>query len=148
MCQALLINIKMSTIVGIIPFMCRINLMLRWVRHEKRFISSGPGLLIRVHNGKVIVLISHPKRSLWYFKEPSLRDMFKLIGKKIITISNTPRLYSQWLNSVIYWLINHCTYWRDVIQPPVWFLMTSSITYIILRRRNVVFTTNRRQNRT
>ena len=23
--------------------------------------------------------------------------------------SNTPRLYSQWLNSVIYWLINHCT---------------------------------------
>ena len=22
--------------------------------------------------------------------------------------SNTPRLYSQWLNSVIYWLINHC----------------------------------------
>ena len=25
--------------------------------------------------------------------------------------SNTPRLYSQWLNSVIYWLINHCTDW-------------------------------------
>ena len=25
--------------------------------------------------------------------------------------SNTPRLYSQWLNSVIYWLIYHCTDW-------------------------------------
>ena len=25
--------------------------------------------------------------------------------------SNTPRLYSQWLNSVIYWLINHCMDW-------------------------------------
>ena len=55
--------------------------------------------------------------------------------------SNTSRLYSQWLNSVIYWLINHCTYWRDFIQPPVWFLMTSYIMYIILRRRYVVFTT-------
>ena len=28
---------------------------------------------------------------------------------RVITYSNTPRLYSQWLNSVIYWLINHCT---------------------------------------
>ena len=27
------------------------------------------------------------------------------------THSNTPRLYSQWLNSVIYWLLNHCTGW-------------------------------------
>ena len=25
------------------------------------------------------------------------------------TDSNTPRLYSQWLNSAIYWSINHCT---------------------------------------
>ena len=25
--------------------------------------------------------------------------------------SNTPRLYSQWFNSVIYWLINHGTHW-------------------------------------
>ena len=23
--------------------------------------------------------------------------------------SNTGRLYSQWINSVIYWLINHCS---------------------------------------
>ena len=28
---------------------------------------------------------------------------------KRISNSNTPRLYSQWLISVIYWLINHCT---------------------------------------
>ena len=30
---------------------------------------------------------------------------------EITTNSNTSRLYSQWLNSVIYWLINHCTDW-------------------------------------
>ena len=29
----------------------------------------------------------------------------------IDTNSNTPRLYSQRLDSVIYWLINHCTDW-------------------------------------
>ena len=27
----------------------------------------------------------------------------------MLVYSNTPRLYDQWLNSVIYWLINHCT---------------------------------------
>ena len=45
--------------------------------------------------------------------------------------SNTPRLYSQWLNSLINWLINHCTDWRDIIQSPVDF-MTSSIIYRIV----------------
>ena len=27
--------------------------------------------------------------------------------------SNTDRLYSQWINSVIYWIINHCTDWAQ-----------------------------------
>ena len=27
----------------------------------------------------------------------------------VCIIRNTLRLYSQWLNRVIYWLINHCT---------------------------------------
>ena len=45
--------------------------------------------------------------------------------------SNTPRLYSQWLNSVIYWLINHCMDWaRTGVKSLVGSLifMTSSIT--------------------
>ena len=33
--------------------------------------------------------------------------------------SNTDRLYSQWLNPVIYWLINHSTDWRNIIRWPV-----------------------------
>ena len=28
-----------------------------------------------------------------------------------VSYFNTPHTYSQWLNSVIYWLINHCTDW-------------------------------------
>ena len=38
-----LINVKMSTIVGILTFMSRKNFMLSEVEHEKSFITSGPG---------------------------------------------------------------------------------------------------------
>ena len=40
--------------------------------------------------------------------DEKIMEMFKVLYKYH---SNTPRLYSQWLNSVIYWLINHCTDW-------------------------------------
>ena len=46
-------------------------------------------------------------------------DLLYILVYFISIYSNTPRLYSQWLNAVIYWLINHCTYRPDVIQPPV-----------------------------
>ena len=36
------------------------------------------------------------------------RHIFWVINEKFNFNSNTDRLYSQWLNSVIYWLINHC----------------------------------------
>ena len=44
-----------------------------------------------------------------YKQEAEMRKEMKEREKK--WNSNTPRLYSQWLNSVIYWLINHCTDW-------------------------------------
>ena len=54
-------------------------------------------------------------------------------GADLFLNSNTPRLYSQWLNSVIYWLINHCTHWArtGVTSFGRHFLifMTSSIKY-------------------
>ena len=55
--------------------------------------------------------------------------------------SNTPRLYSQWLNSVIYWLINHCTDWArtNVTSSSRQFDFHDVIYH--KRRRNVVFTT-------
>ena len=55
--------------------------------------------------------------------------------------SNTPRLYSQWLNSVIYWLINHCTDWArtNVTSFSRQFDFHDVIYHN--RRRNVVFTT-------
>ena len=37
----MLINVKMPTIVGILTFMSRINIVLSWVEHEKSFITSG-----------------------------------------------------------------------------------------------------------
>ena len=37
-----LINVKMPTIVGILTFMSRKNIVLSWVEHEKSFITSGP----------------------------------------------------------------------------------------------------------
>ena len=40
----LLINVKMSTTVGILTIMSRKNFMLNGVEHEKSFITSGPGL--------------------------------------------------------------------------------------------------------
>ena len=48
----MLINVKMSTIVGILTFMSRINFVLRWVEHGKSFITSGPGPL-----GEVMISI-------------------------------------------------------------------------------------------
>ena len=39
----MLINVKMSTIVGILIFMSRINLVLTRVEHGKSFITLGPG---------------------------------------------------------------------------------------------------------
>ena len=48
------------------------------------------------------------------------------------TNSNTPRLYSQWLNSVIYWLINHYTDWARTGVTSFshrLIFITSSITY-------------------
>ena len=36
--------------------------------------------------------------------------------KSVIPNSNTDGLCSQWLNSVIYWLINHCRDWCEVIR--------------------------------
>ena len=55
--------------------------------------------------------------------------------------SNTPRLYSQWLNSVIYWLINHCTDWArtNVTSFSCQFDFHEVIYHN--RRHNVVFTT-------
>ena len=41
----MLINVKMSTIVGILTFMRRINFVLSWVEYEKSFITSGQVLL-------------------------------------------------------------------------------------------------------
>ena len=39
-----LIDVKMPTIVGILIFMSRKNFMLSCVKHEKNFITSGPGV--------------------------------------------------------------------------------------------------------
>ena len=39
------INFKMPTIVGILKFITRINVMLLWVEHERHFITSGPALI-------------------------------------------------------------------------------------------------------
>ena len=40
----MLINVKMSTIVGILTFMSRINFVLSQVEHGKSFITSEPDL--------------------------------------------------------------------------------------------------------
>ena len=40
----MLVNIKMPTIVGILTFMSRINLVLSWVEYEKSFKTFGPAL--------------------------------------------------------------------------------------------------------
>ena len=40
----MLMNVKMTTIVGILTFMIMINYMLSSVEHENLFIIFGPGL--------------------------------------------------------------------------------------------------------
>ena len=39
----MLINVKISTMVGILTFMSRINFLFSWVEHGKSFITSRPG---------------------------------------------------------------------------------------------------------
>ena len=61
--------------------------------------------------------------------------MFKQCEFKDVYDSNTPRLYNQWLNSVIYWLINHCTDWARTGVTSLgrqFDFMTSSIPYSIV----------------
>ena len=41
-----LIDVKMPTIVGILIFMSRKNFMLSCIKHEKSFITSGPGVIM------------------------------------------------------------------------------------------------------
>ena len=67
-------NVKMPTIVGILPFMSRINFMLRWVEHEKNFIASEPGLEIRVCDWTLIFLILNKNICCGYSNESSQWD--------------------------------------------------------------------------
>ena len=72
---------------------------------------------------------------------------------KFLTLfnSNTDHLYSQWLNSVIYWLKNHCTDWSQTgvmsfgrqfdFHEVIYLIQPFKIDY---RLHNVVFTTNGR----
>ena len=60
--------------------------------------------------------------------------------------SNTPRLYSQWLNSVIYWLINHCTDWARTCVTLFGRQFDFHDVIYHNRRRNVNFTTIGVQN--
>ena len=62
--------------------------------------------------------------------------------------SNTPRLYSQWLNSVIYWLINHCTDWARTGVTSFGRQFDFHDVIYHNRRRNVYFTTSGRSKRT
>ena len=39
----MLINVKMSTIGGILTFMSMINFIFIWIEHDKSFIVLGPG---------------------------------------------------------------------------------------------------------
>ena len=58
-----LINVKMSTIVGILTFMSLINFMLSWVEYEKKFYNLGSWSLVhcvRFHDLRENQLF-HPK---------------------------------------------------------------------------------------
>ena len=48
-----LINVKMPTIVGILTFMSGKNFMLSLVEHEKSFITSRSGLVIKLENKQI-----------------------------------------------------------------------------------------------
>ena len=79
----LFINVKMSTIVGILIFMSRKNFMLSWVEHEKSFITSGPGYTIvhkypdlqhglprNVHGHQRMYLFSYFAQTIKIFPKP------------------------------------------------------------------------------
>ena len=57
----LLINVKMSTIVGILTFMSRIIFMLSSAENEKRFITVGPNLLDSTVGRELSMRLIHTK---------------------------------------------------------------------------------------
>ena len=69
-------------------------------------------------------------------------------GADLFLNSNTPRLYSQWLNLVIYWLINHCTDWARTGVTSFGRQFDFHDVIYHNRRRNVNFTTIGRSKRT
>ena len=99
-------------------------------RHAKRYELVG-----RRHFEKLSLEVNVASRKIEHLR-------------MVIVNSNTPRLYSQWLNSVIYWLINHCTDWArtSVTSFGCQFEFHDVIYHIPHcnadnRRCNVVFTT-------
>ena len=100
----LLINIKMKTGVSILSFVSKINILLSWFEHEKRFRTSGTGgsprdflwsiwnreyFSIHVHETNFVVLISMylwPYRSFQKtFKKASFKKKKKNYQSKIVS---------------------------------------------------------------
>ena len=54
----MLINFKMSTVVGIFTFMSKIDFMLSVVEHEKSFTTSGPDMDFRLKDF-ISIILSH-----------------------------------------------------------------------------------------
>ena len=68
----MLVNIKMPTIVVILTFMSRINFVLSWMEHEKRFVTSGLAQLTYLtKRSKTSIFPTRPPRNT---KSPTIAN--------------------------------------------------------------------------
>ena len=90
--------------------------------------------------GDVIDFISSNWKVIAICADSYITDIF-FSCKRVIYDSNTPRLFSQWLISLIYWLINHCTDWAQTNVTS--FSRQFNFHDVIYhnKRRNIIFTT-------
>ena len=120
----MLVNVKMPTIVGILTFMSRINLLISWVEHKKGFISLGPDLLwfiFTVTQYKYLAALfqSYPsfqiRLCMCFFFENL--DLYVLICVEEQILTKKASEYDQKYIAVslvqLAWVVI-CIYWRNV----------------------------------
>ena len=84
-------------------------------------------VVAKVCSNTLVILLQKCEQLLLQLSLLLLVLIIALFMKKLclINYSNTPRLYSQWLNSVIYYAINHWAETRD----PIWRLSDNISTH-------------------
>ena len=94
----MLINVEMTTIVGILTFMSRINFMLSRVEYEKSFITLGPDQTASkgaVRSGSILFAIKSTKVLQWMTFVENDRKKFNSYNPSVLFVGHRQIMQTQ-----------------------------------------------------